>query len=76
VRQLRLQIAEFRPRRHPPVPEQETDLLEGGLPREIVDVVPAVRENAQVSIQVADGRRRGDDVFEPCLRLLDSGHRL
>ena len=63
-RELRLQVAELGAVRQPPVPEQVADLLEGRPLREVVDVVAVVRKNAAIAVQVTDGRRRGDDVFE------------
>src|SRR5436190_8005897 len=56
------------------MPQQEADFLEGGPPGQIVNVVPAVGKHALFAIQVADGRRGRDDVFEAGLRLFCGGH--
>ena len=53
--ELRLQVSQLRPARQAAVPQQVTDLLEGGTPGEVVDVVTVVREHAAIAIQVADG---------------------
>ena len=64
-RQLRLQIAELRARRQPAMPEQVADLLEGRELGQVVDVVAAVGEHAALAVEIADRRRRRDDVLEP-----------
>src|SRR6202040_147162 len=46
------------------VPEEEADLLEARLLRELVDVDPAVGEDPLVPVDVADRRIGGDDVLE------------
>jgi hypothetical protein len=73
-RQLRLQISKLSARRQASMPQEEADLFERGELREIVDVVPAVREHAALAIEITNRRRRGDDVLEPALRFLCSGH--
>src|SRR5699024_7843966 len=65
--ELRLEVAQFRTRGQAPVPQQEADFLEGGVGRQIVDVVAAVRQHAAVAIDPADRGGRRDDVFEPAL---------
>ena len=75
-RELRLQIAELGARREPAVPQQVAHLLEGGARRELVDVVPAVGEDTLLPIEIADRRRRGDDILEPALRFLRGSHEL
>ena len=72
--QLRLQVAELRARRQPPVPEQVADLFEGGGFREIVDVVAAVREDTAIAVEITDRGRGRDDVLEPALGLLRGCH--
>ena len=72
--QLRLQITELGPVRKPPVPEQVTDLLERRSPREVVDVVPVVREHTAIAIEIANRRRCGDDVFETSFGLRFGRH--
>ena len=42
--------------------------------RQIVDVVAVVGEHAAIAVEIADGRRRRDDVFEAGLGLGVSGH--
>ena len=51
------------------MPQEEADLFERGLGREIVDVVAAIGEHAAVAVDEADRRRRGDDVFKSALGL-------
>jgi hypothetical protein len=46
------------------MPQEITDLLERRAAREVVDVVPVVGEHPTVAVQVTDGRRGGDDIFE------------
>ena len=62
--ELRLQIAQLGARRQPPMPEQVADLFERGVPREVVDVVPAVGEHAAIAVEVTNRGRGGDGVFE------------
>src|SRR5688572_922879 len=69
-RELRLQIAELGARGQPAMPEQVADLLEGGGLRQVVDVVPAIREHAAIAVEVTDRRGRRDDVLEPALWLV------
>ena len=68
--QLRLQVAELGARRQPAMPEEVADFLEGRVLRQLVDVVAAVREHAAVAVEIADGRRGRDGIFEPGLGLL------
>ena len=63
--QLGLQVAELGPGRQPAAPQQVADLLERGVPRQIVDVVPAVREHAAPPVDMADARGGRDDLVEP-----------
>src|SRR4051812_18416918 len=46
------------------MPQQVAHLLEGRRLRQIVDVVPAVGEDAALAIQITDRRRRRDNVLE------------
>ena len=46
------------------MPQQIADFLERRVLGEIVDVVAAIRQHAALAIEIADGRRRDDDVFE------------
>src|SRR5690606_37624878 len=46
------------------VPQQVADLLEGGRPGEIVDVVPTIGEHTAVAVDVAQRRGRGDHVLQ------------
>ena len=62
--ELRLQVAELRSSRQPPVPEEEAHLFEGGVSRQLVNVVAAVGEHAAIAVQIADRGRGGDGVFE------------
>jgi len=50
------------------VPEEVTHLFERGVD-EIVDIVPVVRKNAALPVEITDRRRRGDHVFEAAFRL-------
>ena len=52
--QLGLQVAELGPGRQPAAPQQVAHLLEGGVPRQIVDVVSVVREHATLTVEVTD----------------------
>ena len=74
--QLRLEIAQLRARRQPAVPQQVAGLLKGRKSREVVNVVSAIRQNPAVAVDVADGRRGGDDVFETGFGWSGSGHGL
>jgi hypothetical protein len=65
-RQRRVQIAQLRAVRQPPVPQQETHFLERRVLCEIVNIVPAIRQHSVVTIQITDGGGGGDDVFETC----------
>ena len=56
--ELRLQIAELGAVRQPAVPQQVAGFLEGREPREIVDVVPAIREHAAIAVE----KQMADDV--------------
>ena len=49
--ELRLQIAELGAARQPAVPQQVADLLEGREPRQVVDVVAAIREHAAIAVE-------------------------
>ena len=72
--QLRLQVAELGARRQPPVPEQIADFFERRVPREIVDVVPAVRQHAAIAIEIADRGRGRDGIFKSRFGLLGRAH--
>ena len=61
---LRLQVAQLRAVRQPPVPQQVTDFLERRVRRQIVDVVPAIGQDPAVAVDETDARRGRDDVFE------------
>ena len=71
---LRLQVPELGAIRQPPVPQEVTDLLERRALRQIVNVVPVVRQHATIAVEITDGRRRGHDVFETGLGLRFGGH--
>jgi hypothetical protein len=47
------------------VPEEPDDLLEGGMAREVLDVVALVREPAVGAVEVAQPSGGGDDALEP-----------
>ena len=70
-RQIGLQVAELGPGRQPPVPEQVADLLEGGVARQIVDVVPAIGQHAALPVEITDSRGGRDDLVESRRRLPD-----
>ncbi len=72
--ELRLQIAELRARRQPPVPEEEADFLERRVSREVVNVIAAISEHAAIAVEITDRRRGRYDVFEPALGLRGHGH--
>ena len=74
--ELRLQIAELGAIRQAPVPQQVADLLERRALRQIVDVVAEIRQHATIAVEITDGGRRGDDVFETGLGLRVGGHGL
>ena len=59
-----LAIPPPRPVRQPAVPQQVAHLLEAGLRRQVVDVVPPIREDAAIAVDEADARRGRDDVLE------------
>ena len=48
----------------PAVPKEENHLLENSVIRQRVDVIAAVAENAQISVDVTDLRFARDDAFE------------
>ena len=72
--QLRLQVAELGARRQPAVPQQVADFFERRVPREIVDVVAAVREHAAIAVEIADRGRGRDGIFEARFGLRGRGH--
>jgi hypothetical protein len=59
------EIVELRAIGETAVPEEKGDLLEGGLPGQLVDVVATIDEAAFFSEDVAEGGRGGDNSFEP-----------
>ena len=61
---LGLQVAQLRPGWQPSMPEQVADFLEARRPREIVDVVSAVRQHAPFPVEVANLRRGRHDPLE------------
>jgi hypothetical protein len=63
--ELRLQIAELGAARQPAVPEQITDFLERCPLREIVDVVPVVREHAAIAVEITDRRGCRNHILQP-----------
>ena len=69
--QLRLQIAELGARRQAAMPQQEADFLERRVPREIVDVVAAVRQDAVIPVEIANRGRGRDGIFKARLGLRD-----
>ena len=62
--ELRLQIAQLPARRQPPVPQQITDFLERGVPGEIVDVVPTIRQHAAIAVEITNRGRGRDGIFK------------
>src|SRR3989304_533694 len=67
ARRLRLQTAKLVARRQPSVPQQIADFLERhaalGI-RQVVNVVPVIRQNAALAVEIADRRLAGDNVLE------------
>jgi hypothetical protein len=49
------------------VPQQIADFFERRRLREVVDVVPAIREHALIPVEITNRRRGRDDVFETAL---------
>jgi len=74
--QLRLEIAQLGTRRQPAMPQQEADLFECRLLREIVDVESTIGEHASIAVQVADRGRRRNGIFEPGFRRRGRCHTL
>jgi hypothetical protein len=62
--ELGLQFSQLRTRGEPAMPQQVADLLEARMGRQVVDVVPAIREHAAVAIDETDRRGRRHDIFE------------
>src|SRR5207249_10631727 len=56
-------------------PEQVAHLFERRLPRELGDIVSAVRETTIGAVEVAELRLGGDDAFEAADELGPFGHR-
>ena len=50
------------------MPQEETDLFEGRVSGEVVNVVAGVRKHTVGAVEVADRRRRRDDTLESPLR--------
>ena len=55
------------------VDEQAPDLLEGDVPDEVLDVVPAVAEGATLLVGLGDLGGEGDDAFEAGLDFAHGG---
>ena len=72
--QLRLQVAELGARRQAAMPQQVADFFERRVPRQVVDVVTAVRQHAAIAIEVADRGRGGDGIFKAGFGLLGRAH--
>ena len=66
------EIAELGAGWKPAIPQEVTDFFERRVLREIVNVVPAIRQHPAIAVEIADRRRRGDRVFEPRLGLRGS----
>ena len=48
----------------PAMPQEKTDLLEGRMPGQIVNIVARVREHTIGAVEVTDGRGRRDNALE------------
>ena len=57
------------------MPKQIADFLEGGEPRQVMDVIPAIGENTTLAVEITDGRGGGDDIFQAGFALRLSGHK-
>ena len=58
------------------MPEEVADLLERARFGQVVHVVPAVGEHPAIAVEIADRRRRGDDVLESSLGFFRGCHEL
>ena len=71
-RELGLKVTQFGPGGQAAMPQQVADLLEGGLSREIVNIVPTICQHAALPVEVAKLGGGRDDPLEPgdcaCLR--------
>ena len=74
-RQLGLEPLARAPRGQLIVPEQVGHVLEGGLPRQLVDVVAAVGQAAVPAVQVAQARLGGHHALQAPDELAALGHR-